>query len=94
MNVNRAIRKAIGIDASQLFREWKDDLKKQYSEKMKATVTKSAEQTKKVLHLKDGEIVLMESLSLRIAVSVTAILSEKKKLVFMRVFRDYEIYFS
>jgi len=47
VNLNRAIKKAIGIDSYQLFREWKEALKKQYAEKVKANSAKSKELTKR-----------------------------------------------
>lgn len=48
MNVNTAIRKAIGINATQLFREWKQYLNKYYSKySSKAKEGKSQELTRK-----------------------------------------------
>ena len=45
MNVNKTIKEAIGIDANQLFTDWKKELKKRYAKKIPTEATKSKELT-------------------------------------------------
>ncbi|MBU1600137.1 hypothetical protein KKG61_08585 [bacterium] len=47
INLNRAIKKAIGINSHQLFKEWKENLKKEYAEGIKTNIGKSKELTKR-----------------------------------------------